>query len=65
MSRIVAYFRIVSSMFQFLLVPTVIKKGIETIRHDMKIVGKNGRSITAAVTPGILEFSVTRQLIYN
>ena len=65
MSRIVVYLRKVSSMFQFLLVPTVIKKGIETTRHEMKIAGKNGRSITAAVTPGILELSVTRQFIYN
>ena len=59
----VAYFRMVSSISQFRLVPTVIKKGIETIMHDMNMEGMKGKSITAAVTPGMLEFSVTKQLM--
>ena len=41
------------------------KKGIETITQVMKIDGKKGRSITAAVTPGMLELSVTKQFMYS
>ena len=61
----VAYLSKVSSISQFLLLPTVMKKGIEQIIQVMKIDGRKGRSITAAVTPGMLELSVTKHLMYT